>query len=302
MATRYAARPPGLPGSAAGGCQIRPPPRAARRTAPRAALMAARIARAIAWAATMRSSASCLLGIVERSALLDRQPLHDVRPGHLEQQREVGERRPEAAVPRPAGSAAGSARLRAKMRSGSGGSSPRLRLARPPRRRSGRTRRTGAGWCRPPDRSRWPGWAGGGGTGSAAGSAAAASAISCAAAPAPRDVLILRPPMFRNSYGTLSGGSRSNTRRLMASARSREPPAVARSLPQPSIVAPVRPQRAAQSTFQTSLARPPKGEVRPWWPQPVAHSTRSALAVIGNCRRRPSRARRSCRSSRSSRR
>ena len=57
----------------------------------------------------------------------------------------------------------------------------------------------------------------------------------------------------------LSGGSRSKTRRLIASARSREPPAVARSLPQPSIVAPVRPQRAAQSTFQTSFARPPNG-------------------------------------------
>ena len=65
-------------------------------------------------------------------------------------------------------------------------------------------------------------------------------------------------PRLRNSYGMLSGGSRSKTCRLIASARSREPPAVARSLPQPSIVAPIRPQRAAQSTFQTSLARPPK--------------------------------------------
>ena len=76
--------------------------------------------------------------------------------------------------------------------------------------------------------------------------------------------------------GMLSGGSRSKTRREIASARSREPPAVARSLPQPSIVAPTRPQRAAQSTFQTILARPPKGETRPLKPQPVAHSTRSA--------------------------
>ena len=55
--------------------------------------------------------------------------------------------------------------------------------------------------------------------------------IVCAAAPRPFDVDILRPPMLRNSYGKLIGGSRSNTSRAIASERSREPPAVARSLP-----------------------------------------------------------------------
>ena len=52
------------------------------------------------------------------------------------------------------------------------------------------------------------------------------------AAPRPFEVDIFLPPMFRNSYGTLSGGSRSNTSRAIASLRSRDPPAVARSLPQ----------------------------------------------------------------------
>ena len=55
--------------------------------------------------------------------------------------------------------------------------------------------------------------------------------MAWAAAPRPLDVDIFRPPMLRNSYGKLSGGSRSKTSRLIASDRSREPPAVARSLP-----------------------------------------------------------------------
>src|ERR1035437_7757078 len=63
----------------------------------------------------------------------------------------------------------------------------------------------------------------------------------------------------------------------MASERSRDPPAVARSLPQPSIVTPSRPHFAAHSRFQGSLARPPSGETRPSWPQPFAQATMSGL-------------------------
>jgi hypothetical protein len=43
-------------------------------------------------------------------------------------------------------------------------------------------------------------------------------------APRPFEVDIFLPPMLRNSYGTLIGGSRSNTSRAIASERSREPP------------------------------------------------------------------------------
>ena len=97
-----------------------------------------------------------------------------------------------------------------------------------------------------------------------------------AAAPRPFDVDIFLPPMLRNSYGKLSGGSASKTSRLMALLRSREPPAVARSFPFGSMVTPNRLHCAAHSRFQGSLAAPPKGEMRPVQPQPVAHSTRSA--------------------------
>ena len=81
--------------------------------------------------------------------------------------------------------------------------------------------------------------------------------------------------MLRNSYGKLSGGSRSNTSRAIASDRSREPPAVARSLPLGSIVTPNRLHCAAHSRFQGSLAAPPNGAIRPVQPQPIAHVTRS---------------------------
>ena len=97
-----------------------------------------------------------------------------------------------------------------------------------------------------------------------------------AAAPRPLDVDIFLPAMLRNSYGKLSGGSRSKTSRAMALLRSREPPAVARSLPFGSIVTPNRLHCAAHSRFQGSLPVPPNGETRPVQPQPVAHSTRSA--------------------------
>ena len=97
-----------------------------------------------------------------------------------------------------------------------------------------------------------------------------------AAAPRPLDVDIFLPPMLRNSYGKLSGGSRSKTSRLIASDRSRDPPAVARSLPFGSIVTPNRLHCAAHSRFQGSFAAPPNGAIRPVQPQPMAHSTRSA--------------------------
>ena len=96
-----------------------------------------------------------------------------------------------------------------------------------------------------------------------------------AAAPRPFEVDIFRPPMLRNSYGKLSGGSRSKTSRAIASERSRDPPAVARSLPLGSIVTPNRLHCAAHSRFQGSFAVPPNGDTRPVQPQPVAHSTRS---------------------------
>src|SRR5262249_30223536 len=73
----------------------------------------------------------------------------------------------------------------------------------------------------------------------------------------------------------LSGGSRSNTSRAIASDRSREPPAVARSLPHGSIVTPNSDHWAAHSRFQGSLAAPPYGLIQPLWPQPRAQVTRS---------------------------
>src|SRR4029079_8104341 len=99
------------------------------------------------------------------------------------------------------------------------------------------------------------------------------SAISWAAAPRPLDVDIFLPPMFRNSYGTLSGGSRAKTSRALASARSRDPPAVDRSLPHGSIVTPNRDHWAAHSRFQPSFPLPPKGDIQPGVPQPRAHVT-----------------------------
>src|SRR4051812_33405252 len=99
------------------------------------------------------------------------------------------------------------------------------------------------------------------------------SAISWAAAPLPLEVDIFLPPMLMNSYGTLSGGSRSNTSRAIASARSRDPPAVDRSLPHGSIVTPNSDHWAAHSRFQPSFAVPPNGEIQPLEPQPRAHVT-----------------------------
>src|ERR1041385_1898930 len=72
------------------------------------------------------------------------------------------------------------------------------------------------------------------------------------------------------------GGSRSKTSRAMASERSREPPAVARSLPHGSIVTPNSDHCAAHSRFQGSFAAPPNGESQPDEPHPRAHVTRSA--------------------------
>ena len=100
--------------------------------------------------------------------------------------------------------------------------------------------------------------------------------MRCAAVPRPFEVDIFLPPTFRNSYGTLIGGSRSNTSRAIASDRSRDPPAVARSLPHGSIVTPNSDHCAAHSRFQGSFARPPNGEIQPDAPQPRAQVTSSA--------------------------
>ncbi len=99
------------------------------------------------------------------------------------------------------------------------------------------------------------------------------SAIVWAAAPLPFEVDILRPPMLRNSYATLSGGSRSYTSRAIASDRSRDPPAVERSLPHGSMVTPNSDHCAAHSRFHGSFAAPPNGEIRPVVPQPLAQVT-----------------------------
>ena len=102
------------------------------------------------------------------------------------------------------------------------------------------------------------------------------SAIVWAAAPTPLELDIFLPPRLRNSYGTLSGGSRSNTSRAIASLRSREPPAVDRSLPPGSMVTPNSDHWAAHSRFQGSFAAPPNGLIQPDVPQPCAQVTRSA--------------------------
>src|SRR3990170_2161277 len=99
--------------------------------------------------------------------------------------------------------------------------------------------------------------------------------MECAAAPRPFEVDIFLPPILRNSYGTLSGGSRSNTSRAIASERSREPPAVERSLPHGSIVTPRSDHWAAHSRFQGSFAAPPNGEIQPFAPHPCAQVTRA---------------------------
>src|SRR3990170_6740272 len=99
--------------------------------------------------------------------------------------------------------------------------------------------------------------------------------MECAAAPRPLDVDIFLPPILRNSYGTLSGGSRSKISRAIASDRSREPPAVERSLPHGSIVTPRIDHWAAHSRFQGSFAAPPNGEIQPLVPQPRAQVTSS---------------------------
>ena len=139
----------------------------------------------------------------------------------------------------------------------------------------------------------------GAGTGSGAAPAAPTSAIACAAAPRPFDVDIFLPPMLRNSYGTFKGGSRSNTSRAIASDRSREPPAVARSLPFGSIVTPNSDHWAAHSRFQRQLraaaerrdpaalaaATRPLDELRPAFVEdplavPVGHDRRADLAAV----------------------
>src|SRR5215207_6968323 len=73
----------------------------------------------------------------------------------------------------------------------------------------------------------------------------------------------------------LIGGSRSKTSRAMASERSREPPAVARSLPFGSMVTPNSDHCAAHSRFHGSFAAPANGETHPLVPHPRAHVTRS---------------------------
>ena len=199
----------------------------------------------------------------------------DVDARDLDEQREVGEGRPEGGrLGRDVG-----VRVEQRVAEGRLVAGRQLALdlaAGGRRRRTGRTRRTGAGSrpCRPGSNS--IAWFGRGRRNRKRScSGGTTSAIVCAAAPRPFEVDIFLPPMLRNSYGTLSGGSRSNTSRAIASLRSREPPAVARSLPQASMVTPKSDHWAAQSRFQGSLAAPPNGEIRPDAPQPRAHSTRS---------------------------
>jgi hypothetical protein len=91
----------------------------------------------------------------------------------------------------------------------------------------------------------------------------------------PSEDFILRPPTRRNSYGRLRGGVTSKTSRASASERSRDPPAVARSLPAASIVTPKSRHFATQWRFHGSFARPPNGATRPEAPHPVAHATSS---------------------------
>jgi hypothetical protein len=103
----------------------------------------------------------------------------------------------------------------------------------------------------------------------------------------PFEVDIFLPPMLMNSYGTLSGGSRSKTSRAIASDRSRDPPAVERSLPHGSIVTPNSDHWAAHSRFQGSFAGRRTGDPA-GRPQPVAHVTRSRRHS-NETARRPSR-------------
>ncbi len=146
---------------------------------------------------------------------------------------------------------------------------------------------------------------GGGRTGTAAARAGRPGRSCGRRRPRPLDVDIFLPPMLRNSYGKLSGGSRSNTSRAMALDRSREPPAVARSLPLGSIVTPNRLHWAAHSRFQGSFAAPPNGAIRPGpaaadgpghevrpagdghrLAVPVGRDGRAHLAAVGADRRR----------------
>ena len=137
--------------------------RAARTAAAPPSARAAASAAASSWTATRyRSGAKSIqprardpgplvedgpLGALERRPLLGGHARRDVHARHLDQQRQVAERRPE---PGRLGrrSASGSTRLAA----GSGPDPAAARRApagRRPRRRSGRTRRTAPGSCRP---------------------------------------------------------------------------------------------------------------------------------------------------------
>ena len=142
-------------------------------------------------------------------------------------------------------------------------------------RPAGRTRRTGAG-SRRSRRDRTRSRTAGAGAGRAAGAARAGRPRRSGG---PRR----RGPSRSTSCGrrcsgtrtgTLSGGSRSKTSRAIVSARSRDPPAVERSLPHGSIVTPKMLHWAAHSRFQPSLPRPPNGLIQPDAPQPWAHVTR----------------------------
>ena len=210
--------------------------------------------------------------------------LHDVRPGHLEQQREVRER------------AVGSARLGVHVgigvdeltarRCAPGLAAARRAAACPPTASAIRSNSSNRRGIVSPDGSKFDRLVRPVAQEQEArqgrrqdlrdlvsgGALALARCSSCV------------PRCSGTRTGCSSGGSWSKTRRAIASARSRDPPAVARSLPQPSIVAPTRPQRAAQSTFQTILARPPNGETRPRKAAPARPIDMVRATVIGDVR------------------
>ena len=283
------------------GRRGRRPRRAARRAGRRAARAPARTPRASARAAAIRSSRIARSRSVSGAPLLRLDPRRDVDARDLDEQREVREGRPEGAPPRP--------RRPRPGRAASSGTSPRSRAAISPltsrpavaaANRSNSSNRRGTASV--PSGSNSMAWFGRGRRNRKRScSGGMTSAIVCAAAPRPLEVDIFLPPMLRNSYGTLSGGSRSNTSRAIASRRSREPPAVERSLPHGSMVTPKSDHWAAHSRFQGSFAAPAeRADPAATCRSRVAHVDEVARGTRRRPARRPSRSRSSCRPCRSS--
>ena len=85
----------------------------------------------------------------------------------------------------------------------------------------------------------------------------------------------------------MAGGSRSKTSRLMASLRSRLPPFVARSLPQPSMLTSNRLHLAAQSTLNGQLGAPGEGRHAPLVAAAGGPAHVVGLALVGHGRAVP---------------